>query len=84
MIKLPGSNPRFLCPKSKIFGANTYTSHVDMILCNFIKSKPDFETVFNKISLKKNYIFIFKKLIKNFQTFQTILRTFLQTNKTFI
>jgi hypothetical protein len=63
---VPGLNPRFLYPKSKIFCANTYTSSVDIILWNFIKSFPNFETVFDKISRKKNYSKK-KKLIKIFQ-----------------
>jgi hypothetical protein len=52
---VPGSNTRFLCPKSKIIIANTYTSSIDMLLCHFIKSFPNFETLFDKISRKKNY-----------------------------
>jgi hypothetical protein len=45
-----------LCPKSKIISVNTYTSSVDMLLCHFIKSFPNFETVFDKISRTKNYM----------------------------
>jgi hypothetical protein len=42
-------------------------------LRNFIKSFPNFETVFDKIiSPKKNYIFILKKLIKIFQVFSVL------------
>jgi hypothetical protein len=36
-----------------------------MLLCHFIKSFLNFETVFDKISRKKNYKK--KKIIKNFQ-----------------
>jgi hypothetical protein len=53
---VPGSNHKFICPKSKIFYPN-----VDKVLCNFIKSFPNFETIFDKISHKKNYIFILNK-----------------------
>jgi hypothetical protein len=61
---MAGSNPRFLCPKSKIFSANTYTSSVDMLLCHFIKSFPNFESVFDKINGQKNYKKKKKKLIE--------------------
>jgi hypothetical protein len=79
-----GSNPRFLCPKSKIFCANTYISHVDMLICNFIKSFPNFETVFDKISPKKNYIFTIKNWIKFFNCCQTLIRLLSQTTETTI
>jgi hypothetical protein len=52
---MPDPNAKFLCPRPKIFCANTYTSSIDMLLCHFIKSFQNFETVFDKISGKKNY-----------------------------
>jgi hypothetical protein len=63
---VPGLNPRFLYPKLKIMSAKTYTSSVDMLLCHFIKSFPNFETVFDKISRKRRIIKK-KKMIKIFQ-----------------
>jgi hypothetical protein len=54
---VPGSNLRFLSPKSKIICADTDTSHVDMLFCNFIKSFPNFETVLDKITVPRKIIF---------------------------
>jgi Ni/Fe-hydrogenase subunit HybB-like protein len=76
-----GSNPRFLCPKSKIISANTYTSSVDMLLCHFIKSFPNFETVFDKIRGKKNKK---KNWLKFFKCCQTLIRLLSHTTETTI
>jgi hypothetical protein len=79
-----GSNSRFLCPKFKIFCANTYI--LNMLLCYYaiLSSFPNFGTVFDKISPKKNYIFKLKNWLIFFRCFQSFLRLFLQTNETFI
>jgi hypothetical protein len=39
-----------------------------MLLCNFFKSFANFETVFDQMSPKKNYIFILKNWLKCFET----------------
>jgi hypothetical protein len=60
----------------------TYTSSVDMLLWNFIKSFPNFETVFDKISRKKT---IKKKnWIKFFKCCQMLIRLLSETTETTI